>query len=268
VGVKRLLRWGLIVWLWLGMGWAWGQTRIVLASTTSTEQSGLLAYLLPRFAQATGIEVKVVAVGSGQALELGRRGDADVLLVHDPAAEEAFVAAGWGVRRTAVMFNDFVLLGPPADPAGVRGADIVTAMRRLAQAQAAFVSRGDQSGTHMAERRLWMLADVQPGGSRYRACGCGMGQAIQMAAASQAYTLSDRATWLSQRRRGELAVLVEGDERLRNHYSVILVNPERHPHVQAQAGMRFIDWLVSPAGQAAIAAYRIQGEALFWPGAR
>ncbi|MDM7464195.1 substrate-binding domain-containing protein [Tepidimonas taiwanensis] len=242
---------------------------IVVASTTSTEQSGLFRYLLPRFEAATGIAVKVVAVGTGQALDLARRGDADVLLVHDRAAEERFVADGWGVQRRDVMFNDFVLVGPQGDPARVRGGDIVEALRRIAEQRAPFVSRGDRSGTHAAELRYWALAGVEPtSNGAYRACGCGMGPALNIAAGTGAYVLTDRGTWLAFRNRADLVVLVEGDRRLRNEYGVILVNPARHPHVRAVEGQRFIDWLTGPAGQAAIADYRINGEPVFFPAAR
>ena len=242
---------------------------IVLASTTSTEQSGLFAHLLPAFRQASGIEVKVVAVGTGQALDIARRGDADVLFVHDQQAEEQFVAEGWGLKRDPVMYNDFVLVGPRADPAGVRGRDIVQAFGKLAGAQAPFISRGDKSGTHMAELRYWAQAGLAQGpGSGLRACGCGMGPALNMAAASGAYVLADRGTWLNFRNRADLVILVEGDPRLFNPYGVIVVNPARHPRVKAAEAQRFVDWVTSPAGQGAIAAYRIGGEQLFFPSAR
>jgi tungstate transport system substrate-binding protein len=241
---------------------------ITLASTTSTEQSGLFAFLLPRFSSATGIDVKVVALGTGQALDMGRRGDADVVLVHDPAAEEKFVAEGFGLPRQPVMYNDFVLVGPLADPAGVKGGnDVVAALRRLSVANAPFVSRGDHSGTHAAELRYWALGAVPGKGSGYRACGCGMGPALNIAASTAAYVLSDRGTWLGFRNRGELAVLVEGDRRLFNQYGVMIVNPVRHPHVKEAAARKFVNWLVSPAGQGAIAAYRINGQQLFFPNA-
>ena len=241
---------------------------IVLASTTSTEQSGLFAHLLPAFRQASGIEVKVVAVGTGQALDIARRGDADVLFVHDQQAEEQFVADGWGLKRHPVMYNDFVLVGPRADPAGARGRDIVQAFGKLAGARAPFISRGDKSGTHMAELRYWAQAGLAQGpGSGLRACGCGMGPALNMAAASGAYVLADRGTWLSFRNRGDLTVLVEGDKRLFNQYGVMLVNPAKHAHIKQALGQQFVDWVVSPAGQAAIAAYKIGGEQLFFPNA-
>ena len=243
---------------------------IVVASTTSTEQSGLFAHLLPRFRQATGIEVRVVALGTGQALDMARRGDADVVFVHDPVAEEKFVADGFGLQRRSVMYNDFVLVGPKSDPAATRGADIAAALAKVAAGGAAFVSRGDKSGTHAAELRAWKdagidLATKKPTG--YRECGCGMGPALNMASASGAYVLADRGTWLAFRNRGELAILVEGDRRLFNPYGVIVVNPARHPHVKKELAQAFADWLVSGAGQAAIAAYRIGGEQAFFPNA-
>lgn len=240
---------------------------IVVASTTSTEQSGLFGHLLPQFRKATGVEVKVVALGTGQALDMGRRGDADMLFVHDPAAEEAFVAEGLGLKRHPVMYNDFILIGPRADPAGAKGGDVVAALRKVAAAHAPFVSRGDNSGTHAAELRYWGLSGVNSKGSGYRECGCGMGAALNMAASTGAYVLADRGTWLSFRNRGDLAVLVEGDRRLFNQYGAIVVNPARHPHVKAAKAQQFVDWLVSPAGQAAIASYRINGQQLFFPNA-
>jgi tungstate transport system substrate-binding protein len=245
-----------------------GAQGITLASTTSTEQSGLFAHLLPLFKQASGVDVKVVAVGTGQALDIARRGDADALLVHDQAAEEKFVAEGFGLRRHAVMYNDFVLIGPKTDPAAARGSDIVAALRKISASNAAFVSRGDKSGTHSAEIRYWTAAErASQRGSGYRECGCGMGPALNMAAASGAYVLADRGTWLAFRNRGELTVLVEGDKRLFNQYGVIVVNPARHPHVKSALAQQFADWIVSPAGQAAISAYKIGGEQLFFPNA-
>ena len=239
-----------------------------MASTTSTEQSGLFAHLLPAFKQATGIEVKVVALGTGQALDMGRRGDADVLFVHDRVAEEKIVAEGFAVQRFAVMYNDFVLIGPAADPAHVKGKDIVQALQKLAANNAAFVSRGDKSGTHAAELRFWALTGSTAGkGSGYRECGCGMGPALNMAAATGAYVLADRGTWLSFKNRADLGVLVEGDQRLFNQYGVLLVNPARYPHVKAAEGQKFIDWVRSSAGQASIAAYKVGGEQLFFPNA-
>ncbi|WP_180683696.1 substrate-binding domain-containing protein [Tepidicella baoligensis] len=242
---------------------------IVVASTTSTEQSGLFGHILPRFKQATGIDVKVVALGTGQAIDMARRGDADVLFVHDKAAEEKFVAEGFGVKRFDVMYNDFVLVGPKADPAGVKGNDIVVAFQKLAAANAPFVSRGDKSGTHAAELRFWkMTPDEANKGSGYRECGCGMGPALNMASSSNAYVLTDRGTWLSFRNRGDLTVLVEGDQRLFNQYGVMLVNAAKHPHVKTADGQTFVDWVIGPEGQAAIASYKVGGEPLFFPNAR
>jgi len=244
------------------------QTGIVMASTTSTEQSGLFAHLLPAFSKATGVEVKVVALGTGQAIDMGRRGDADVLFVHDQAAEEKFVAEGFALKRFAVMYNDFVLIGPAADPARTKGADIVQALSKIASTNHAFVSRGDKSGTHAAELRFWKMTPAeQAKGSGYRECGCGMGQALNMAAATGAYVLADRGTWLSFKNRADLQVLVQGDQRLFNQYGVLAVNPAKHPHVKAQDARKFVDWVLSPAGQAVIAAYRIDGQQLFFPNA-
>jgi tungstate transport system substrate-binding protein len=248
---------------------AWAQARsIVVASTTSTEQSGLFGHLLPAFTKATGIEVRVVAVGTGQALDIGRRGDADVLLVHDQAAEEKFVADGFGLKRLPVMYNDFVLVGPQRDPAGTRGRDIAQALGRIASAGAPFVSRGDKSGTHAAELRFWKLAGIEAPADKaagYKECGCGMGPALNIASSLDGYVLADRGTWLSFRNRGTLAVLVAGDRRLFNPYGVIVVSPAKHPHVKHAMAQAFADWLVSPAGQAGIASYRIGGEQLFFP---
>ena len=247
---------------------------IVVASTTSTEQSGLVGPLLPAFKRASGIDVRVVALGTGQALDTARRGDADVVLVHDPAAEEKFVADGWGIGRRPVMYNDFVLVGPQSDPAGVKGKDIATALQRLAASGAVFVSRGDKSGTHAAELRYWKASGVDDPTLKsavrrvdYRACGCGMGPALNIASSSDAYVLADRATWLSFRNRANLAVLVEGDPRLFNPYTVMLVNPARHPHVKRELAQPFADWLVSAAGQGVIADYKIDGQQLFFPSA-
>ncbi|GAB4448995.1 MAG: extracellular solute-binding protein [Rhodocyclaceae bacterium] len=244
---------------------------ITVASTTSTEQSGLFGHLLPLFEQQTGIRVRVVALGTGQALDLGRRGDADVLFVHDKAAEERFVAEGYGVDRREVTYNDFVLIGPKDDPAGISGGkDVLAALRRIAAAKAPFVSRGDKSGTHAAELRYWKAAGVDLGKARgpwYRETGSGMGPALNTAASMNAYLVADRGTWLSFRNPRDLRILVEGDTRLFNQYGVMLVNPARHPHVKADAGRRFIDWLVSPEGQKAIAAYRVGGRQLFFPNA-
>ena len=243
---------------------------IIMASTTSTEQSGLFAHLLPAFSAAAGIEVRVVAVGTGQALDMGRRGDADVLFVHDRAAEDKLVAEGWGKKRSDVMYNDFVLIGPKADPAGIGGGNIAAALATLAGSPSPFISRGDRSGTHAAELRFWQMAGTgNPVGkvARYRECGCGMGQALNIASSSGAYVLADRGTWLAFRNRGDLAVLVEGDARLRNQYGVIVVDPMRHPHVKAALAQAFADWVLSPAGQAAIASYKIGGEPVFFPNA-
>jgi tungstate transport system substrate-binding protein len=241
---------------------------IVVASTTSTEQSGLFSVLLPEFKKASGIDVKVVALGTGQAIDMGRRGDADVLFVHDKVAEEKVVAEGFAVKRLEVMYNDFVLIGPKADPVKTRGNDIVEALKKIATANADFVSRGDKSGTHAAELRFWKLADlVDKTGSGYKSCGCGMGPALNMAASTGAYVLADRGTWLNFKNRGDLVVLVEGDKRLFNQYGVMLVNPAKHPHVKAADGQKFVDWVVSPAGQGVIASYKIGGEQLFFPNA-
>jgi tungstate transport system substrate-binding protein len=248
------------------------ERSITVASTTSTEQSGLFGHILPLFTRDTGIAVRVVALGTGQALDVGRRGDADVVFVHDRAAEERFVAEGSGGPRRHVMYNDFVVAGPAADPAGVRGSrDAAGALRRIATAGAPFVSRGDRSGTHAAELRLWEAAGVDPGaagrGRWYREVGQGMGPALNTAAAMNAYVLADRGTWLAFRNRQDLGILVEGDPRLFNQYGVMAVNPERHPHVKAADARRFVEWLVSPAGQDAIGGYRINGERLFFPNA-
>ena len=240
---------------------------IVMASTTSTEQSGLFSYLLPEFRKATGIDVKVVAVGTGQAIDIARRGDADVLFVHDQAAEEKFVAEGGAQKRYPVMYNDFVLVGPSADPAGARGKDIVGALKKLAAADAAFVSRGDRSGTNAAELRYWQDAGLANKGAGYRECGCGMGPALNIASSSNAYVLADRGTWLSFKNRGDLVILVEGDKRLFNQYGVMVVNPNKFPHVQAAEAQKFVDWVTSSVGQATIAAYKINGQQLFFPNA-
>jgi tungstate transport system substrate-binding protein len=252
-------------------GWAGAQERfITMASTTSTEQSGLFKHLLPEFKKASGIDVRVVAVGTGQALDMGRRGDADIVFVHDKAAEEKFLAEGFALGRKDVMYNDFVLIGPRSDPAGVKGNDIVAALAKLAKSNAAFISRGDKSGTHAAELRYWKVANVdlttaKPAG--YKECGCGMGPALNIAASSNAYVLADRGTWLNFKNRADLAILVEGDKRLFNQYGVMVVNPAKHPHVKKDLAQAFADWVVSPAGQSAIAAYKIGGEQLFFPNA-
>jgi len=260
----------LIGWLVIG-GSAHAQDRfITMASTTSTEQSGLFAHLLPAFTAATGIEVRVVAVGTGQALDMGRRGDADVLFVHDRVGEDKLVAEGWARKRSDVMYNDFVLIGPKADPAAIKGSDIAASLGKLAGSPSPFISRGDRSGTHAAELRYWQVAGVgNPAGkvAAYRECGCGMGPALNIASSIGAYVLADRGTWLAFRNRGDLAVLVEGDARLRNQYGVIVVDPARHPHVKAALAQAFADWVLSPAGQASIASYRIGGETVFFPNA-
>ncbi len=248
-------------------GTAQAQT-ITMASTTSTEQSGLFPYLLPEFKKASGIDIKVVAVGTGQAIDMGRRGDADVLFVHDQVAEEKVVADGLAVKRYPVMYNDFVLIGPATDPAKVRGKDIVEALKKVSAANAAFISRGDKSGTHAAELRYWKTAgETLPKGSGYRECGCGMGPALNMAASTGAYVLADRGTWLSFKNRADLAVLVEGDTRLFNQYGVMVVNPAKFAHVNAADAQKFVDWVISPAGQNVIAGYKIDGQQLFFPNA-
>jgi tungstate transport system substrate-binding protein len=247
------------------------EKTIVMASTTSTEQSGLFSHLLPEFKAATGIDVHVVAVGTGQAIDIGKRGDADVLFVHDRAAEEKFVAEGWGLKRSDVMYNDFVLVGPASDPAGVKGHDITAALKKLATSNSVFVSRGDKSGTNAAELRYWRAAGIDaPAGNvaGYKECGCGMGPALNIASQADAYVLTDRGTWLNFKNRGNLAVLVEGDRSLFNQYGVIVVNPARHPHVKVQLAQAFADWVLSPAGQSTIASYRIGGEQLFFPNAK
>jgi tungstate transport system substrate-binding protein len=244
---------------------------IVVASTTSTEQSGLFGYLLPLFEKDTGIKVRVVALGTGQALDLARRGDADVVFVHDQAAEEKFLAEGFGVKRFPVMYNDFVLVGPKSDPARIGGGkDILEALRKIETAKAPFVSRGDKSGTHAAELRYWKDAGVDldaKKGPWYRDTGSGMGPTLNTASAMSDYVLTDRGTWLSFKNRGDLTILVEGDKRLFNQYGVMLVNPTKHPQVKKELGQQFVDWLVSSRGQAALAGYKIGGEQLFFPNA-
>ncbi|RQH10513.1 extracellular solute-binding protein [Bradyrhizobium sp. RP6] len=258
------------VLLWSTIAFAQDRT-ITVASTTSTEQSGLFGHLLPLFSKAEGISVKVVAVGTGQALDIGRRGDADVVFVHDRPAEDKFMSEGQGVKRFDVMYNDFVIIGPRSDPARISGSkDVVEALRKIAAAKATFISRGDKSGTHAAELRLWKEAGIDLGAGKdswYREIGQGMGPALNMASSSNAYLLSDRGTWLSFKNRGELAILTEGDKRLFNQYGVMLVNPEKHPSVKAKDGQAFVDWLVSPKGQEAIAGYKVGGEQLFFPNA-
>ena len=244
------------------------ERSIVMASTTSTEQSGLFAHLLPAFKAARNIDIKVVALGTGQALDLGRRGDADVLFVHDQVAEEKFVAEGFGLKRLPVMYNDFVVVGPKDDPAGVKGKDVAEALRKLSTGSASFISRGDKSGTHAAELRFWKMTDTDANkGTGYKECGCGMGPALNIAASSGGYVLSDRGTWLNFKNRADLAVLVEGDKRLFNQYGVMLVSAAKHPQVKTAEGQKFVDWVTGPAGQAAIASYKIGGEQLFFPNA-
>jgi len=244
---------------------------ITVASTTSTEQSGLFGYLLPIYEQQTGVEVRVVALGTGQALDVGRRGDADVVLVHARAAEEKFLAEGQGLKRSPVMYNDFVLIGPKSDPAKIAGSkDILAALTKIETTKSPFVSRGDRSGTHMAELDLWKASGIDIDKSKgpwYRDTGQGMGPALNTAASMGAYVLADRGTWLAFKNRGDLVILVEGDKRLFNQYGVMLVNPEKHPNVKKELGQQFIDWLVSPVGQKAIADYKINGEQLFYPNA-
>ena len=245
---------------------------IVVSSTTSTQASGLFGYLLPLFKQKTGIDVKVVAQGTGQALDTGRRGDADVVFVHAKSAEEKFLAEGEGVKRYPVMYNDFVLIGPKSDPAGIKGTkDIAKALQMIKDKQAPFISRGDRSGTHIAELALWNRdagIDVEKDkGAWYKSIGQGMGAALNTASASNAYVLSDRGTWISFKNKGDLAIAVEGDKRLFNQYGVMLVNPAKHPNVKQDLGQQFIDWLVSPEGQKTIANFKINGEQLFYPNA-
>ncbi len=250
---------------------AQAQPYITVASTTSTEQSGLFRHLLPIFEKKTGIQVRVVALGTGQSLDMGRRGDADVVFVHAKPLEEKFVADGHGVRRHEVMYNDYILVGPRSDPAKVAGTkDVVAAFKRIKAAQAPFASRGDKSGTHFAELRLWQAAGIditKDKGPWYRDTGSGMGPTLNTASGMNAYALTDRGTWLSFKNRGNLAVVVEGDRRLFNQYGVILVNPDKHPHVKKAMGQAFIDWLVSDEGQKAIGDYKINGQQLFFPNA-
>ena len=247
------------------------QRAITVASTTSTEQSGLFKYLLPAFTAKSGIEVKVVAVGTGQALDIGRRGDADVVFVHDRQAEEKFMAEGQGVKRFEVMYNDFVIVGPASDPAHIAGGnDVLEALRKIAAAKAIFVSRGDRSGTNAAELRYWKDAGIEPAKvleTNYKEIGQGMGPALNTSAALNGYTLSDRGTWLSFKNRRDLKILVQGDRRLFNQYGVMLVNPQKHPNVKVAEGQAFVDWLISSQGQSTIAGYKIDGEQLFFPNA-
>ncbi len=244
---------------------------IVVASTTSTQDSGLFGYILPKFKEKTGIDVKVVAQGTGQALDTGRRGDADVLFVHAKPQEEKFVADGFGVKRHDVMYNDFVLIGPKSDPAKIKGGkDIVAALKAIHKAGAPFVSRGDKSGTHSAELRLWKTAGLDPAGAKpawYREIGQGMGAALNTASAMGGYVLADRGTWISFKNKDQLEIAVEGDTRLFNQYGIMLVNPEKHAHVKKELGQQFIDWIVSAEGQKAIRDYKIDGQQLFFPNA-
>ena len=245
---------------------------IVVSSTTSTQDSGLFGYILPLFKEKTGIDVKVIAQGTGQALDTGRRGDSDVVFVHAKSAEEKFLAEGEGVKRSPVMYNDFVLIGPKSDPAGIKGMkDVAKALKTIKDKQADFISRGDRSGTHFAELALWNKdagIDIEKEkGPWYKSIGQGMGAALNTAGASNGYVLSDRGTWLSFKNKGDLQILVEGDKRLFNQYGVMLVNPAKHPNVKKELGQAFIDWLISPEGQKAIANYKINGEQLFYPNA-
>jgi tungstate transport system substrate-binding protein len=243
---------------------------IVVASTTSTQDSGLFDYLLPIVKQQTGIEVKVLALGTGQALDTGRRGDADVVFVHAKSAEEKFLAEGFSVKRYPVMYNDFVLIGPKSDPAGVRGKDVIAALQQIKARSVPFISRGDRSGTHIAELALWKQAGIDIAANRgpwYREIGQGMGAALNMASASDTYVLSDRGTWLAFQNRSGLDIVVEGDKRLFNQYGVMLVNPAKHPTVKAELGQRFIQWLIGPEGQNAVAEYKVSGQQLFYPNA-
>jgi tungstate transport system substrate-binding protein len=268
----RLLKFLAVTLTLLGAAGA-GQAQersIVVASTTSTDNSGLFRHLLPQFTQKTGIVVRVIALGTGQALDVARRGDADVVFVHAKELEEQFVAEGHGVARIPVMYNDFIVVGPKSDPAGTRGRDVIAALRKIRTAQAPFVSRADKSGTHVAELNLWKGAGIDIAAAKgpwYREIGQGMGAALNMASASNAYLLTDRGTWISFKNRGELAVLVEGDPPLFNQYGVILVNPQKHPHVKKELGQAFIDWLVSREGQDTIAGFKLDGEQLFFPNA-
>ena len=249
---------------------AHAEESIVLASTTSTDQSGLFGFILPKFEAQTGIKVKVVALGTGQALDTGRRGDADVLLVHDRPAEDKFVAEGFGVERRDVMYNDFIVVGPQADPAKVKQTKgVVDAFKRMAAGSTPFVSRGDKSGTNAAELRFWKEAGIDPKAwGAYKEAGAGMGPTLNMSAGMGAYTLADRGTWLSFKNRQDLEIVLEGDKRLFNPYGVMLVNPAKHPHVKKEAGMKFVVWITSAEGQAAIAEFKINGQQLFFPSAK
>ncbi len=268
--VTIIRRWALLLGVALTLP-AWSQDKsIVMASTTSTEQSGLFGHLLPLFKQATGIDVKVVAVGTGQALDTGRRGDADIVFVHDTAAEEKFVAEGFATKRLPVMYNDFIVVGPKSDPARAKGNDITAALSKIKANGASFISRADKSGTHSAELRQWKAAGIDIAAAKpagYKECGCGMGPALNMGSAGNAYVMTDRGTWLSFKNRGDLVILVEGDKRLFNQYGVMVVNPAKHPHVKSALAQQFADWIVSAAGQKAIGDYKIGGEQLFFPNA-
>ena len=247
------------------------QRFVTVASTTSTEQSGLFKHLLPAYTRKSGIEVRVVAVGTGQALDMGRRGDADVVFVHDPVAEKRFIDEGYGVNYHQVMYNDFVLAGPKADPARAGGKDVLGALQKIRAAQAPFVSRADKSGTHAAELRLWTMAGVdlpKSKGAWYKETGSGMGPALNTASAMNGYILADRGTWLAFRNRGDLAILVEGDNKLFNQYGIMLVNPAKHPHVKSELGDAFIAWVISTEGQKTVAEFKIGGEQLFFPKTR
>jgi tungstate transport system substrate-binding protein len=271
MAVSRLLL-GLLVGALMSWTPAQAQEKsIVVASTTSTQDSGLFGHILPLFKAKTGIDVKVVAQGTGQALDTGKRGDADVVFVHAKPQEEKFVAEGFGVKRFDVMYNDFVVVGPKSDPAGIKGGkDALAAFKAIYDKGAPFVSRGDKSGTHAAELALWKATGLDPAGSKpswYREIGQGMGAALNTAGAMRAYVLSDRGTWLSFKNRGDLEIVVEGDKRLFNQYGIILVNPQKHPHVKKELGQQFIDWVISKEGQDAIKAYTINGQQLFFPNA-
>jgi tungstate transport system substrate-binding protein len=268
----RCLLLAALVALWSGLAPAAAQEKsIVVASTTSTQDSGLFGFILPKFKAKTGIDVRVISQGTGQALDTGRRGDADVVFVHAKPQEEKFVADGFGVKRYAVMYNDFVLIGPKADPAKIKGGkDVVAALKAISEKASPFVSRGDRSGTHAAELALWKVAGLDPAGSKpgwYREIGQGMGAALNTAGAMGAYVLSDRGTWISFKNKGDLEIVVEGDRRLFNQYGIMLVNPQKHPNVKKDLGQAFIDWVISPEGQETIAAYKIDGQQLFFPNA-
>jgi tungstate transport system substrate-binding protein len=253
------------------IGFANAQKSITLSSTTSTEQSGLFKHLLPAFEKKTGIQVKVVAVGTGQALDIGRRGDADVVMVHDKVAEEKFVSEGFAEKRIEVMYNDFVLIGPKADPAKINGGkDIQAALQKISNSKSTFISRGDKSGTHAAELRYWKGAGVEVSATQswYKETGSGMGPALNTASGMNGYILSDRATWLTFKNRADLAILVEGDPKLFNQYGVMLVNPGKHPHVKKAEGQAFIDWIISNEGQQTIASYKVEGQQSFFPNAK